>query len=196
MLRVGLTGGLATGKSTVGRLLARRGAVVIDADRIVRDLYEPGAAGAAAARDLFGDSVTDETGHVDRSRIAARVFTDPQGRHALESRIHPLVGLEIQRRLREAEAAGARVAVTEASQLLEAKTEARYDRILLVVAPESDRIRRWEERGGDAEDARRRIAAQLSPAEAFDRATDVIVNDGTLEDLEKKVDALWRTWTG
>lgn len=195
MLRVGLTGGLASGKSTVARLLAARGAAVFDADRIVRDLYEPGAAGAAAARELFGDAVTDEAGRVDRSKIAARVFADPQSRHALESRIHPLVGAEIERRFREAEAAGAKVAVAEASQLLEAKTESRYDRVALVAAPEADRVRRWEEKGGDAEDARRRMSAQLSPTEAFDRATDVIVNDGTVEELEKKVDSLWRKWT-
>jgi dephospho-CoA kinase len=196
MLRVGLTGGLASGKSTAARLLAARGATVFDADRIVRDLYEPGAPGAAAARELFGDSVTDEAGHVDRSKIAARVFADPQARHALESRIHPLVGAEIERRFREAEAAGSKVAVAEASQLLEAKTESRYDRVALVVAPEADRIRRWEEKGGDSEDARRRMSVQLTPAQAFDRASDVIVNDGTVEELEKKVDALWRKWTG
>jgi len=194
MLRVGLTGGLASGKSTVARLLGARGAAVFDADSIVRELYEAGGAGAAAARDLFGDSVTDEKGHVDRARIAARVFAEPEARHALESRIHPLVGAEIERRFREAEASGARVAIAEASQLLEAKTESRYDRVVLVVAPDETRVRRWEEKGGDPEDARRRMSAQLSPSQAFDRATDVIVNDGTLEDLEQKVDELWRRW--
>jgi dephospho-CoA kinase len=194
MLRVGLTGGLASGKSTVARLLGARGATVFDADRIVRELYEPGGAGAAAARDLFGDSVADETGNVDRTRIAARVFAEPEARHALESRIHPLVGAEIERRFRAAEASGARVAVAEASQLLEAKTESRYDRVVLVVAPDGTRVRRWEEKGGDPEDARRRMSAQLTPSQAFDRATDVIVNDGTLEDLEQKVDELWRRW--
>jgi dephospho-CoA kinase len=194
MLRVGLTGGVASGKSTVARLLGARGAAVFDADRIVRELYEPGGAGAAAARDLFGDSVTDEAGNVDRARIAARVFAEPAARHALESRIHPLVGAEIERRFREAEASGAKVAVAEASQLLEAKTESRYDRVVLVVAPDEARVRRWEEKGGDPEDARRRMSAQLSPSEAFDRAADVIVNDGTVADLEGKVDELWRRW--
>jgi dephospho-CoA kinase len=194
MLRIGLSGGLASGKSTVARLLSERGAAVFDADAIVRELYEPGGAGEAAARDLFGDAIADEAGDVDRSRIAALVFADPQARHALEARIHPLVGLEIERRFHAAASGGARVAVAEASQLLEAKTESRYDRVVLVIAPEQDRIRRWEKKGGDPEDARRRMTAQLSPAEAFDRATDVIVNDGTLADLERKVEALWRTW--
>jgi dephospho-CoA kinase len=194
MLRVGLTGGLASGKSTVGRLLERRGAAVFDADAIVRDLYLPGAAGAEAARGLFGDAILDTDGEVDRARIAALVFADPARRHDLEARIHPMVGAEIARRFAEAEKAGAAVAVAEASQLLEAKTESRYDRVVLVVAPDADRVHRWEKKGGDAEDARRRIGAQIAPSEAFDRADDVVVNDGALEDLESKVDALWREW--
>jgi dephospho-CoA kinase len=196
VLRIGLTGGLASGKSTVARLLEARGAAVFDADAIVRELYAPGAEGAAAARELFGDAVTDVAGHVDRGRIAALVFADPGKRHELEARIHPLVGREIVRRFTEAESAGAPVAVAEASQLLEAKTESRYDRVVLVVAPEAARLARWEGKGGDSADARRRMDAQISPSAAFDRADDVIVNDGTPEDLEARVDALWRTWTG
>ena len=196
MLRIGLTGGLASGKSTVARLLSRRGAVVFDADAIVRDLYEPGAKGAAAAFDLFGESVVDARGRVDRGRVAERVFADPAARHALEARVHPLVGLEIERRFEEAEKAGAPVAVAEASQLLEAKTESRYDRVVLVIAPEAERVRRWEEKGGQAEDARRRIATQIEPSRAFDRVSHVIVNDGTPGELEEKVEALYREWVG
>jgi dephospho-CoA kinase len=195
VLRVGLTGGLASGKSTVARLLAGRGAAVFDADAVVRELYEPGGEGAAAARELFGDAVADAAGNVDRARIAAVVFADPERRHELEARIHPLVGREILRRFTEAERAGAPVAVAEASQLLEARTESRYDRVLLVVAPEAVRLARWESKGGDPSDGRRRMDAQLPPAQAFDRADDVIVNDGTLEELQEKVDALWRKWT-
>lgn len=194
MLRVGLTGGLASGKSTVARRLARRGATVFDADQIVRDLYAPGAEGAAAARELFGDSVLDASGEIDRARIAEVVFADPRRRHELESRIHPLVGREIARRFADADREGAPVAVAEVSQLFEAGTESRYDRVLLVVAPEGERLRRWEEKGGDAADARRRMDAQLSPTKAFDRADDVIVNDGSPEELERKVDDLWTRW--
>ncbi|MCA1580783.1 MAG: dephospho-CoA kinase [Acidobacteria bacterium] len=194
MLRIGLTGGLASGKSTVARLLADRGAVVFDADGIVRALYERDAEGARAARELFGESILNAEGGVDRSRIAERVFSDPAARHALEERIHPLVGREIARKFEEASAAGAAVAVSEASQLLEARTESRYDRVLLVIAPEAERVSRWEKKGGDAEDARRRIASQIAPPVAVDRASDVIVNDGTLEDLESKVDAVYREW--
>jgi dephospho-CoA kinase len=194
VLRVGLTGGLASGKSTVARLLAELGAEVFDADEIVRQLYRPGGPGEAAARDLFGDAVVDREGRVDRGKIAALVFADPARRHALEGRIHPLVREERARHFREAERRGAPVAVVEASQLLEAKTESDYDRVLLVVAPEEERLRRWEAKGGDAEDGRRRIASQIAPDAARHRAQDVIVNDGSLDDLREKIGELYRRW--
>ena len=194
MLRVGLTGGLASGKSTVASYLKDLGAVVFDADEIVADLYRPGGEGARAARELFGGEVLDPEGKVDRLRIAGIVFADPRRRHDLEARIHPLVRREIARRFVEAQAAGAPVAVAEASQLLEAGIESRFDRVLLVTAPQAERVRRWEASGGDAEDARRRIAAQLSPEAAARLATDVLVNDGTLADLRKKTEALYRSW--
>ena len=160
----------------------------------MRELYAPGGAGAAAARELFGDDVLGPDGQIDRARIAEIVFADPAARHALEARIHPLVGAERARRFADAEKSGARVAVAEASQLLEARTEADYDRVLLVVAPEAERLRRWEEKGGDAEDARRRIAAQIPPEAARTAGHEVLVNDGTPEDLRRKVEAVFRGW--
>jgi dephospho-CoA kinase len=195
VLRIGLTGGLASGKSTVAKYLSALGAAVFDADRIVADLYRPGGPGEAAAAELFGTEVLDPRGAVDRTKLARIVFADPEKRHALESRIHPMVGAEIERLFEEARRGGARVAVAEASQLLEAATENRYDRVLLVVAPEEERIGRWSGKGGNPEDARRRIAAQISPEEARRRAADVLVNDGSLDELRKKVEALFRSWT-
>ncbi len=195
MLRVGLTGGLASGKSTVAEMLEDLGAAVLDADEVVRALYREGGAGAEAARELFGAAVLGPDGRVDRTRLAAIVFTDPAARHALEARIHPLVGEERRRFFETAEKAGARVAVVEASQLLEAKTESDYDRVLLVMAPEEERVRRWGGRGGDPEDARRRISAQLRADIARERADDVVVNNGTLEDLRRKVTDLYARWT-
>jgi dephospho-CoA kinase len=194
VLRIGLTGGLASGKSTVARLLADRGAAVFDADELVRELYRPGGAAAHAARDLFGDSILDASGNVDRARVAEIVFHDADRRRALEARLHPLVREERERRFGQAAWAGAKVAVCEASLLIEAGTEDEYDRVLLVVAPAEERIRRWIERGGTVDDARRRIAAQMSPAEAANRADDVIVNDGSAEALRKHVEAVWARW--
>jgi len=195
VLKVGLTGGLASGKSEVAAVLRELGAVVFDADAIVRELYSPGAPGEAAARELFGNRVLGTDGRVDRTRIAEIVFADPTARHALEARIHPLVRAERARRFADAERSGAPVAVAEASQLLEARTESDYDRILLVMAPDAHRLRRWLAKGGDEEDARRRMAAQISTEAARGRAHDVLVNDGTLEDLRRKVTELYRGWT-
>ena len=191
-----MTGGLASGKSTVALLLAQHGARVFDADEIVSELYAPEGPGAAAARELFGDDVVGPNGKIDRARIAGVVFADPSKRHALEARIHPMVGAEIERRFARAEKAGATVAVAEASQLLEAGTERRYDRVVVVVAPEAERIRRWTGKGGDPDDARRRMSAQISADDARRRADDVIVNDGSLADLARKVESLYSDWVG
>ena len=177
-------------------LLAEQGASVFDADEIVAGLYAPGGAGEAVALQLFGREVVGDEGAIDRSRIARLVFADPARRRALEARIHPMVGDEIERRFARAEAAGVRVAVAEASQLLEAATEGRYDRVVLVVAPEEERLRRWTERGGDAGDARRRMAAQIPAEEARRRADDVLVNDGSLAELARKVESLYAGWVG
>jgi len=195
VLRVGLTGGLASGKSTVAGMLEELGAAVLDADEIVRALYREGGAGAEAARKLFGDAVTGPDGRVDRVRIAALIFGDPAARHALEASIHPLVRAESERFFAEAERRGAPVAVVEASQLLEARTESDYDRVLLVTAPEEERVRRWGEKGGDSEDARRRISAQIREEVARERVHDVIWNGGSREELRRKVAELYRRWT-
>ncbi|MEX0880865.1 MAG: dephospho-CoA kinase [Thermoanaerobaculia bacterium] len=195
MLRVGLTGGLASGKSTVSTILRELGAAVFDADEFVRGLYAEGGAGAQAAAELFGTRALAADGRVDRARIAEIVFTDPAARHALEARIHPLVRAERARRFADAEESGAAVAVAEASQIFEAGTESDCDRILVVVAPDSERLRRWEEKGGDVEDGRRRMAAQIPAVAARERARDVLVNDGTLDDLRRKVEELFYRWT-
>jgi dephospho-CoA kinase len=194
MLRVGLTGGLSSGKSTVAKLFEKRGAVVFDADRIVHELYAPGGAGAKVARDIFGDAILDSSGEVDRSLLASLLFADPRKRHDLEGRIHPLVAQEVERRFADAELGGTAVGIAEVSQLLEARTESRYDRVALVVAPEAARLARWEAKGGDPADARRRMDVQIPPSQAFDRVDDVIVNDGTVEQLEEKVEEVWQRW--
>ncbi len=115
-LRVGLTGGLASGKSTVADLLVERGARVIDADELVADLYRPGAAGTAAVQSLFGDEALTPDGSVDRAVVARRVFTDAEARRALEAAIHPLV----RRRFEEVAADADGIVVLEATLLVEA----------------------------------------------------------------------------
>lgn len=196
MLRVGLTGGLASGKSTVGRVLAELGAAVFDADEIVHELYAPGSRGAAVVVELFGVDLLDRYGAVDREMLAREVFANPEKRRRLEEAIHPLVITELGRRFSLAEEAGARVAVGEAAQILESPYGTGFDRILLVVAPASLRLQRAEDKGLDRGAARARMVAQMPADRAQELADDVIVNDGTEDDLRKKVAEVWRKWTG
>jgi len=192
---VGLTGGLASGKTTAAGVFRELGAAVFDADAIVKDLYRPGGEGTNAARDLFGDSVLDSKGAVDRGRVALIVFQDAAKRKQLEDRLHPLVRQEIARRFETAEKRGAIVGIAEASQLLETKTEDCYDRVVLVTADPAERIRRWTSKGNEATDGRRRIASQISQEEAKKRVTDIIDNDGSFEALRRQVQALYLKWT-
>jgi dephospho-CoA kinase len=195
LLKVGLTGGLASGKTTAAGVFRELGAAVFDADVIVKDLYRPGGEGTKAARELFGDAVLDRKGGVDRGRVALIVFQDAAKRKLLEDRLHPLVRQEIARRFEVAEKRGAIVGIAEASQLLETKTEDCYDRVVLVTADQAERVRRWVAKGNDATDGRRRIASQISQEEAKKRVTDFIDNDGSFESLRRQVQALYLKWT-
>jgi dephospho-CoA kinase len=194
LLRVGLTGGVSSGKSEVGRILRELGAAVFDADRIVAGLYEPGQPGARIVAELFGTEFLSAAARVDRPRLAARVFTDPGARERLEARIHPLVAAEILRRFADAERGGFPVAAAEASQLLEGGYAKEFDRVALVVAPAGSRRKRWLDRGLDPEDLSRRMAAQLPEDAARELADDVIVNAGSLTDLRRTVETLYRSW--
>ena len=197
MLRVGLTGGLASGKSTVAEMLEDLGAAVLDADEIVRALYREGGAGAEAARELFGDG-GPRAGRPRRPDAARRDRLHGPGRAPRPRGADPSPrGQRSERRFFET-AEKARRAASRSSRprsFCEAKTESDYDRVLLVMAPEEERVRRWGGRGGDPEDARRRISAQMRAEIARERADDVVVNNGTLEDLRRKVTELYGRWT-
>lgn len=188
-LLVGLTGGIAAGKSTVGELLAEHGFRVVDADRLVAELYRPGEPGARAVRQAFGDEVTTPEGGVDHQKLGARVFQDRQARQKLEALIHPLV----RERFREiAEAAPEPVVVLEATLLVEAGYPPDFDHVVTVEAPVEIRLQRAVDRGNDLDDAKRRLAAQGDGARRRAAADVQIVNDGSLEDLEARVDELAR----
>jgi dephospho-CoA kinase len=187
--RVGLTGGLASGKSTVAGWLRDAGFQVIDADILVAELYRPGEAGAAAVRRLFGDGVMNPQGGVDHRALAARVFSDPAARHALEQAIHPLV----RRRFEEIAAlpaGGAAAMVLEATLLVEAGYGPGFDLIVTLEGDPELRLRRAVARGLDPAAARARLAAQGDGAHRRQGAHRVIENDGTLADLRRQVDAL------
>ena len=189
MLRIGLTGGIGSGKSTVSGLLAARGAVIVDADRIAREVVEPGTPGLAAVVDAFGDSVLTSAGALDRPALAAVVFADADARRRLDGIVHPLV----HRRATElAEAAPAdAVVVHDVPLLVETGQGSSYDVVVVVVADLGTRIARLVARGLPEDDARARIAAQATDEQRRAVADVVLDNSGTTDDLAAQVDRFW-----
>jgi dephospho-CoA kinase len=195
MLLVGLTGGLGAGKSTVARLLAERGAVVVDADELARRALEPGTSGFEQVCDLFGREVLDPQGRIDRRELAARVFADEGKRRALESITHP----EVFRLLAdtvEAHRGTDAVVVFDAPLIIETGFHEAVDVLVVVTAPEEAQVERVvRERGMSEGEARARIAAQVGEARRHELADLTISNDGDLEQLRSRVDELWRELT-
>jgi dephospho-CoA kinase len=189
VLRIGLTGGIGSGKSTVSRLLAERGAVVIDADRIAREVVEPGTPGLAAVVAAFGDGVLAAGGALDRPALAAIVFSDPEARARLDGIVHPLV------RSRSAELAAAApsdaVLVNDVPLLVETGQAGSYDLVLVVEADEPTRVARLVERGLTAGDAHARIAAQATDDQRRAVADVVLDNSGCFAALVAQVDRFW-----
>jgi dephospho-CoA kinase len=192
MLRVGLSGGIGSGKSTVARALHRRGAVVIDADAIAREVVEPGRPGLAAVVARFGPEVLDGDGRLDRPRLAGLVFDDAGARADLNAIIHPLVAAESARRM--AAAPSGAVVVLDVPLLVEAARSG-YDVVVIVEAPEAVRLERLVGRGMAEDDARRRMAAQATDADRRKVADIVLDNSGSEADLEAQIDSLWARLT-
>ncbi|SET00946.1 dephospho-CoA kinase [Geodermatophilus poikilotrophus] len=189
MLRIGLTGGIGSGKSTVAGLLAARGARIVDADRIAREVVEPGTPGLQAVVAAFGQEVLTAEGALDRPALAAVVFADPDARRRLDGIVHPLV------RARATELVAAAppdaVVVQDVPLLVETGQAASYDLVLVVEADLDTRVRRLVGRGLSEEDARARIAAQASDEQRRAVADVVLDNSGSIEDLEAQVDRFW-----
>ncbi|MEV4675716.1 MULTISPECIES: dephospho-CoA kinase [Actinomadura] len=194
MLKVGLTGGIGSGKSEVSALLDGHGAVVIDADKIAREVVEPGTPGLAAVVAEFGEDVLLPSGGLDREKVGRIVFADPERLAALNAIVHPLVGERMQE-LMDAAPADA-VVVYDVPLLAENGLAPMYDEVVVVDAPEETQLDRLTSRRGmTEEDARARMAAQASRADRRAVATHIIDNSGTLDDLKAQVDALWKTLT-
>ncbi len=183
---VGLTGGLASGKSTVAEWLRPAGFLVVDADRVVAELYAPGGRGAAAVHELFGDGALTGDGAVDRARVAERVFADPGDRRRLEQAVHPLV----RQHFREIAEAADGVVVYEATLLVESRHSETFDLVVSVEAPEEKRLEWAVARGMDPESAKARLAAQGHGAPRCAGAYRILENDGSLDNLRRKVDEL------
>jgi dephospho-CoA kinase len=192
---IGLTGGIASGKSTVARLLADRGAVVIDLDEIAREVVEPGHQAHAEIIERFGDEVTGPDGSIDRKKLASIVFNDLDALASLNAITHPAVGREMWGRLESLRGTDS-VVVIDVPLLVEAGMTTGFDAILVVTAPEPEQIERLKrDRGMEEEEARARIAAQTTEEARRAVATHVIENVGSSEELEKRVDAFWREFT-
>jgi dephospho-CoA kinase len=186
---VGLTGGLATGKSTVARILEARGIPVFDADAAVHELYEPGGAGAAAVAGLFGSAVLDAEGGVVRATLSEMVLGNAAARLRLEKAIHPLVRQAVEEWL--VSISDRPVAVVEAALLAETGYSTEYDVLMVVWCDQHQQLQRALERGMSAERARGLINAQLPVAEKKELADVLVDNRGDLEDLSGEVDRAW-----
>ncbi|MFD8234452.1 dephospho-CoA kinase [Streptomyces sp. NPDC059696] len=190
MLKVGLTGGIGAGKSEVSRLLVACGAVLIDADRIARDVVAPGTPGLASVVEAFGEEILAADGSLDRPRLGAIVFADAERLAVLNSIVHPLVGAR-SRELEEAAAEDA-VVVHDVPLLTENGLAPLYDLVIVVdAAPETQLDRLVRLRGMTEEDARARMAAQASREQRREIADIVIDNDVPLETLEQRVKDVW-----
>jgi len=190
MILVGLTGGIGSGKSTVSALLAQHGAVVIDADAITRQLQEPGQPVLAAIVDRFGEGVLDGDGRLNRPRLAAIVFNDPDALKALNGIVHPAVGAETARRI-TAEQDTDHVVVLDVPLLVETGRRG-LSAIVVVDVPTDVAVERVvEQRGMSEADARARVAMQASREERIAKADIVIDNAGDRDALEARVDEVW-----
>ncbi|ASU80963.1 dephospho-CoA kinase [Actinopolyspora erythraea] len=189
MLRVGLTGGIGSGKSTVAERLARLGAVVIDADRISREVVASGTEGLAEIAARFGTGVLDGDGALDRAAMARLVFADEEARRDLNGIVHPRVAARTSELV--AEAGADAVVVHDVPLLVENGYQADYHLVIVVDAPVEQRVRRLVERGLPEEDARARIDAQVSEERRREAADVWLDNDAELERLHAAVDELW-----
>jgi dephospho-CoA kinase len=192
VLLVGLTGGIGSGKSTVAALLAARGAVIVDADQIARELAAPGGAAYRPMIERFGDDIILPDGTIDRAKVAGRVFNDPQALADLNAITHPKIREELGRRVLE-HAASDRIVVMDVPLLAETtRKDWGLAAILVVDAPVELAVQRLvEQRGMTADDARARASRQATREERLALADVVIANAGDLDQLEREVDRAW-----
>ncbi len=195
MRHLALTGGIGSGKSTVAQFFAERGATIIDADAISRQLMEPGQQVLAHVVETFGDHLLDETGRLDRQALADVVFNDDTAREQLNAIVHPAVRAESSRQREAALAADPdhAVIIQDIPLLVETGQAETFDGVIVVQTDHDTRLQRLTEtRGMSPEDATARIAAQATDAQRAAIATWVIDNSGALDATEAQVDTVWR----
>lgn len=191
-LRIGLTGGIASGKSTVADMFGDLGVPVIDTDVIAREVVRPGQPALREIRDTFGDDVFAADGTLDRAAMRSLVFGDEEARRRLEAILHPKIG---KATVDQADAAGGEYQIIVVPLLVESSLRAFVDRVLVVDCGEETQVARLLARDAESEaQARRMLAAQSSRAERLAIADDVVSNDGDLEDTREQVRALHRRY--
>lgn len=189
---MGLTGGIASGKSAVSQRMAGHGAVIIDADQLARQAVAPGSEALAEIVEGFGEDMLTAEGRLDRAALGERVFGDESARERLNSIVHPRVRAEAARQ-REYVADGS-VVVEDIPLLIETGQQDRFDVVVVVQAPHEERVRRMvEDRGMSREEAESRVRAQASDKERAAAADVVLDNSGSPEELVRQVDDLWET---
>ena len=190
MYLIGLTGGIAAGKSTVAKRWAEHGALEIDADQVARDVVEPGTVGLGRVVEAFGSDVLTADGELDRKQLAMQIFSDAGKRELLNSILHPLIKERTRQLLSELPAES--IVVYNVPLLVEAAVDHPFDLVVTVEAPEEEQLRRLvETRGLTESEARSRISAQAKPIERAARADRILNSNQDLNLLLRDIDALW-----
>lgn len=196
MKLVGLTGGIASGKSTVSKILAELGATVLDADRIAREVVEPGTPALAAIAERFR-GVIGPDGTLDRARLGARVFSDASERRALNAIIHPRIAEAFLAKTHALAEAGVDLVIYDAALLVENRIHERMDEVIVVHVPRAVQLDRLMSRDGlSPEQAEARLAAQMPLDDKVPLATYVVDNSGSIDATRAQVVALWEKLRG
>ena len=192
---IGITGGIGSGKSSFARILADRGASLIDADKIGHEILERADVRRALVNS-FGREIVDAEGRVDRGELGRRTFATAENLKTLNDIVHPPLVVEFKKQIREAAASGAgQKVIVDAALIYEWGDVELFDCIVVVEAGEEERLQRIRARTGlNSKEIRRRMAAQMPLAEKAARADIVVQNNGSVEDLEAVADRLWRQW--
>ncbi len=190
---IALTGGIASGKTTLLSALRGLGAPVADADRISRSLTAPGGEALPAIRETFGDAVFNEDGTLNRKALAEMIFSDEEARHRLETILHPMIAIIINRELDAFRQAGHLAAVVDIPLLYESGMESLADEVWCAYVPKKEQVRRLRIRDGITQkQAIQRLSSQMDPREKRRRADEVIRTDGTIAQSAAQVTQLWR----
>jgi len=190
-MKVGLTGGIGAGKSTVADLFSKRGAVVIRSDELARQVIEPETPGFKQVTSRFGNEIINDKGNIDRAKLAQVVFNDDGALKDLENIIHPLVRERTNQLM--SEQTSETIIVNEIPLLLEKKMESLFDFLVIVISSEKNRLERLSQKGVSEDQAKARMAKQVNDQDRKAAADFLIVNDGNLDQLEADVQKIWQT---